>query len=155
MTIDHIMTSICRCKLAHSSASRSLTADRYICLTLTAITVGFSSAAYTYTEGDTGYVLVEKSGALDSEITFRVFGEGLVNTTRTFGAGSTSPNVSNITFTIADNEVALEDPKTFSVQLEITPPSSQVGLGISEAEVTVLDDDSELCAEDNITRIVK
>ena len=110
-----------------------------------AIVIGFSSAAYVYTEGDTGYVLVQKSGALDSDITFRVFAEGLVNTTGTFEAGSASPNAINITFATSDNEVALEDPKVFSVELEIIPPNPLVELGISEASVTVLDDDGELC----------
>ena len=91
-------------------------------------------------------MLVQKSGALDSDITFRVFGEGLVNTTGTFEAGSASPNAINITFATSDNEVALEDPKVFSVELEIIPPNPLVELGISEASVTVLDDDGELCS---------
>ena len=107
------------------------------------VRVGFDSATYQFTEGDSGILVVQKSAPLDSSIKFRVFGAGLVDINDTFGAGVDALDTIMITLNTTDNNVALEPDLVFNVSLEIISPDPQIVLNISETTVTVVDNDSK------------
>ena len=109
-----------------------------------AILVGFNKNRYSFTEGTTATLVVQKSGSFVSEITFRVVLHGLLIQTQTFPAGTGTPNEFYISFLIPDNDVALESDRVLSAQVEIISPMSQVALDNSRAVVIIHDDDGRL-----------
>ena len=88
--------------------------------------------------------MVQKSGPLDSAITFNVFSGGLfINETRTFEAGIDAPAAIAILIVTLNDLIALEPDKVNTVTLTLVTPNPQIELGISQATVTEIDDDSE------------
>ena len=101
------------------------------------VRVGFDSTAYTFTEEGSGILVVQKSGPFAAPITFRVFGAGLVNVTRSFNVGADAPDMIKImiTYNMTDNNT-LESDVVFIVSLEIIPPNPLIVLDISKTTVT-------------------
>ena len=108
------------------------------------VTLEFSSASYQFTEGKTLNLVVRKSGPLDSAITFNVLSDGLsIDETRTFEAGVDAPAAITISIITLNDVIALEPDKVNTVTLTPVTPNPQIELGISQATVTEIDDDSE------------
>ena len=88
--------------------------------------------------------MVRKSGPLDSAITFNVLSDGLsIDETRTFEAGVDAPAAITISIITLNDVIALEPDKVNTVTLTLVTPNPQIELGISQATVTEIDDDSE------------
>ena len=109
------------------------------------VRVGFESATYTFKEGDSGALVVQKSGPISSPITFTAFGTGLVDITKSFDARVGTPDMIMIPVTTVDNDVALEPDLVFIVSLDIIPSNPQIVLDISETVVTIVDNDGRYC----------
>ena len=108
------------------------------------VTLKFSSASYQFIEGETLNLVVQKSGTLDSAITFNVFSDGLViNETRTFEAGVDTSAAITISIITLNDLIALEPDKVNTVTLTLVTPNPQIELGISQATVTEIDDDGK------------
>ena len=86
---------------------------------------------------------VQYLGQIDSNITFRVDGDGLINSVSTIEAGTTS---NNITFNISgfDDDIPLKPDEVFHVTLSLLEPNSQVVITKSVTTLTITDDDGEL-----------
>ena len=108
------------------------------------VTLEFSSASYQFIEGETLNLVVQKSGPLDSAITFNVLSDGLsIDETRTFEAGVNAPAAITISIITLNDVIALEPDKVNTVTLTLVTPNPQIELSISQATVTEIDDDSE------------
>ena len=108
------------------------------------VTLEFSSASYQFIEEETLNLVVQKSGTLDSAITFNEFSDGLViNETRTFEAGVDAPAAITISIITLNDLIALEPDKVNTVTLTLVTPNPQIELGISQATVTEIDDDGK------------
>ena len=108
------------------------------------VTLEFRSASYQFVEGETLNLVVQKSGPLDSAITFNVLSGGLsIDETRTFEAGVNAPAAITISIITLNDVIVLEPDKVNTVTLTLVTPNPQIELGISQATVTEIDDDSE------------
>jgi hypothetical protein len=106
-----------------------------------AVSIGFASPEYTFTEGEPVAVVVQKSGPLDSEIEFTVTGEGGFSVTGVFPAGEAGPNDLTVPLVILDDDIALEPPELIVLNLTIANPSPLVVVTQPVTTVTILDDE--------------
>ena len=107
------------------------------------VTLGFFSDTYQFMERDPVVFVVQYLGQIDSNITFGVDSDGLINSVSTVEAGTTSKN---ITFNITgfDDDIPLEPDEVFHVTLSLLEPNSRVVITKSVTTVTIADDDGEL-----------
>ena len=102
---------------------------------------------YEVAEGGTLNLVIRKSGPVDSAITFRVFSAGFIDEQRTFAAGVGAPNTITISMDVGpDNNIGLEPDVVHVLTLSLVNGDSQIVVSPSQANVTIIDDDSEwLC----------
>ena len=108
------------------------------------ITIGFDMTVYEVAEGGTLNLVIQKSGPVDSAITFRVSSPGFIGERRTFVAGVGAPNTITISMDVGpDNDIGLEPDVVHVLTLSLVNSDSQIVVSPSQANVTISDDDSE------------
>ena len=118
------------------------------------IRIGFDMTDYEVTEGGTLNLMIQKSGPVDSAITFRVFSPGFIDEQRTFAAGVGAPNTITISMDVGpDNDIGLEPDVVHVLTLSLVIGDSQIVVSPSQANVTITDDDSELYHKSVVVRV--
>ena len=109
----------------------------------TEVTIGFDSPDYMVVEGNSVEIVIEKSGTIDSEISYFVsgFDGGRVGG---FSAGSVS-STSSVTFNTSDDIIALEPPEVFPLILSFFVFANPlVTISNPSTNLIILDNDGEL-----------
>ena len=106
---------------------------------------------YEVTEGGTLNLVIQKSGPVDSVVSFLVFSPGFIGERRTFVAGVGAPNTITISMDVGpDNDIGLEPDVVHVLTLSLVIGDSQIVVSPSQANVTITDDDSELLCHKSV-----
>ena len=103
----------------------------------------FDRAEYQFMEGEPIELVIQNIGQFYSNITFLVYGEGLINATATIEAGTPDTNITISALGFDDDSIALETDEVYTVTLSLIQPNPQIVIPTPLASVTIIDNDGE------------